>query len=438
MKKKKSRLILVIVSFAFFLTFFSKVEAISDNLLQTEQTQYQLGETINISLNREELSCAAMDATLYYDASRLDYIAGPENVNVLENEIKFTWFDENGGQGKSNVSDITFEFSAKKEGKAVISLVGNFYDSTLKELVVPSQEVSLQIGEQQNNQLQEVITEEEGQEQSSEEKGNAKLASLRISEEGLSPYFSPDEKNYIFVTDQNITSLGITAIPQNKKASVHVQGNSNFKMGENIITIEVIAEDKTQKEEYSIQVIRSTDLAKANVNLETLAIESSMLYPSYDNQVNQYTAEVSNTTQNLNLLAIPENAKAVVTVEGKDNLKIGDNLVTIHILGEDGITDRTVLIKVHRRTEEEEASYEEEKQVEAKRLEAILEGEEEKREEEQEKKQDTTWIPFFLILILVIFLTAGVILWDKIKYKEKAGNPKEKDKKKNEREEKKK
>lgn len=433
MKSKKSYVI-----FLFFLLFFlglmnvKPVEGITNSLLQTDQEQYQIGETINLTLKLDSLKCAAMEGSFYYDASQLEYIAGPENVNVLENEIKFTWYDEEGGVSPSNHADITLEFMAKKEGKASIALNGNFYDGVLKEVVVPTQSIVIEIGEEKNNERQEVITEEEGTKQNSQEQSNAKLLSLRISEEGLSPYFSPEEKNYMFVTEKEITSLDITAIPQNPEATVHVQGNQNFVLGRNVITIEVLSQDKTQKEEYTIEVIRTNHLEKANANLETLAIEGTILYPSYDNQINQYTAEVANSIQNLNLLAIPENSKTQVTIKGKDDLKVGDNIVSIFLLAEDGITDREVIIKVHRRSEEEQISYEENQKIEAQRLETIL------REEEQEKSEETLengeegkmWVPFVAILLFAIILLVSLILWDKAKRKKRTQKEKEREEKK--------
>ena len=59
---------------------------------------------------------------------------------------------------------------------------------------------------------------------------------------------------------------------------------------------------------------------KESTNLETLAIENEILYPAFDNNINDYDIEISNNVSNLNILAIPEDENASVLINGNENL----------------------------------------------------------------------------------------------------------------------
>lgn len=94
----------------------------------------------------------------------------------------------------------------------------------------------------------------------------------------------------------------------------------------------------------------------ANTNLETLAIENVLLYPAFSNSVTNYDAEVSNSTTELNILAIPEDEEAFADIVRDDVLIEGDNIITINVTAADGVTKKTFVINVYRRSKEEEES----------------------------------------------------------------------------------
>ena len=122
---------------------------------------------------------------------------------------------------------------------------------------------------------------------------------------------------------------------------------------------DVVAEEPGTINEYS------------DTNLETLAIENTLLYPVFDNDVTEYEAEVSNSTTSLNILAIPENENASVEIVWDNDLKEGDNLITINVTAKDGVTKKVYQINVYKRNQEEEIIYEQEQEENQKKLEEI-------------------------------------------------------------------
>lgn len=131
----------------------------------------------------------------------------------------------------------------------------------------------------------------------------------------------------------------------------------------------MISEDKTQNREYTIKVTKTMDFQKSNTNLEVLAIEGSMLDPSFDNHTTEYKTEIQAKTDSVNIFAVPENEKASVQIIGNDYIKEGNNIVIVNVTAQDGITKREYKINVYKRNNEEEIKHEEEQKNQEEKLE---------------------------------------------------------------------
>ena len=205
-------------------------------------------------------------------------------------------------------------------------------------------------------------------------------------------------------------------------------GNTGLKEGFNLIRIEVISEDQTQNNSYTIQVTKTANMELANTNLEILAIENVLLNPPFDNTETNYNAEVSNATEEINLLAVPENEQASVEVTGKDDLKEGNNLVTVLVTAPNGFSKKKYQVEVNRRNLEEEARYQQEQVEQKEQLEEAYKIKElssdmdkiqEQATTEQSKKYQNI-IVWIALVIIVAFVIVGV-LWRKM-YKKGNGH----------------
>jgi len=201
-----------------------------------------------------------------------------------------------------------------------------------------------------------------------EEIENTNLKILRLEREGLSPSFNPNEKEYYLVVDSSVNNLNITAEPENTTSTVTITGNTNLKLGKNIITIKVETGDKQQSSEYKIYVTKTDDFEAANANLENLAVKEGTLSPEFDTNTTKYNVEVSDEINKVEILAIPQSPKATVNILGDNiELKTGENKIQIEVTAEDGITTKKYEINVYKRSGEEQAKVEEQ-QVIAKRI----------------------------------------------------------------------
>lgn len=288
------------------------------------------------------------------------------------------------------------------------------------------QAVQTEQGEENSNEAKENNAEATANEADS---SNAFLDSLHLNKEGISPDFQKEVTEYYLVVDENTEAIEIIAIPENRNATVEIQGNNSLQKGENTIEILVTSENKNSQRKYRVHVTKINNLDEANANLETLAVENDTLIPEFQEAQTQYTVSVSNTTEKLNLLAIPSNSEAKVRIIGNENLKEGNNNIEIEVVAPNGKTSKVYVINAYKRTATEEASYQEQLQNEivkanevshkhnlanevnpTKTIETKLE-EEEQGEEEKTKNNEKNLAETLISVVGIIlaFIVAGIV-----------------------------
>lgn len=393
---------------------------LNNNIIHAEQNiplivdkqNIKLDEELKLKINLNNIGIATFTIEIYFDNTKLEYINGPENSNYSNNRIIYTWTSEN-GKNSNNIETGDFILKGKQEGNANIVVIGEFYDEGGNSLDIKNSNLEITIGT-----IKQETLEVQDEDETNTSSDNANLKIMRLNREGISPEFSSQVEEYYFVTEENISSFNITAIPENKNSTVTITGNENLKQGKNTISIKVESEDKSQTKEYKIYVTKTNNLEKANANLETLAIRQGSLIPEFDNNVTKYNIEIENSISKLDILAIPQREASTVKIIGNEEMKIGDNKIEIIVLAEDKLTEKKYEINVHRRNEQEEIENEEEKKVQVEKLTAILEQEEEENKIiEENKNKENNYIKSIMIIILfvAVAIIIGVIIYRKRK-----------------------
>lgn len=85
-----------------------------------------------------------------------------------------------------------------------------------------------------------------------------------------------------------------------------------------------------------------------NAYLSSLEVEGAVLSPEFDKNVFSYTASISSLDVTANILAVKEDSAATVAISGNTDLLFGDNVITVKVTAEDGITTNTYTITVNR------------------------------------------------------------------------------------------
>lgn len=368
MLKRGLRIILIFIIACFYLINIAYGNNKATITVTSNQNRVEKGEEIEITIKIEEAKTSAYDFSLYFDNAKWDYVSHMENTNVLGNRVLFVWFDEKGGEGAKQGDLVTFKFRAKEEGLTTFQIDGEFYDQNGKIIETNFEEKQVRIGKKESN-----LFKEEKEEGNNTKQSNANLQALRLNREGITPNFSPDIYEYYLTVPTSIQDIEVLAISENPNATIQIAGNTNLQNGLNTIRVQVISLDKTQSNTYTIQVTKTDHMELANTNLEILAIENVLLVPPFNSNQTNYQAQIANEQDTLNVLAIPENEQAVVTITGKDNLKEGDNLLEIVVTAPNGFSKKKFQVKVYRRNEEEEKNYQEERQWQKEALEEAYE-----------------------------------------------------------------
>lgn len=364
-----------------------------------DKEEMEKEEEVPIKIEINEVEVAAFTLEIYFDETKLEYRKGPENSNYANHRVLFTWLSDD-GKNQQMIQTEEFVFKAVQDGLASFVVLGEFYNEDGQKVEVDHGNLQLKIGKQE---AEVTIVEEEETENVAV--NNAMLKVLRLDHEGISPDFRKDVKEYYFIANDAINNLEVTAIPENKNATVRVVGNKNLKMGKNTIEIHVLSEDKTQEEVYRIYVTKTKDIRLANANLENLAVRQAFLNPEFSADETNYKIEVDNQVEKIDILAIPQSEKAEVTITGNEKMEIGNNVIQINVVAEDKMTNKKYEMIVHRRSQQEQEQYEEETKVQAERLSTILE--EQKQEEIKEEKPEAKTN---MVLVVSVVILAGIIV----------------------------
>lgn len=115
---------------------------------------------------------------------------------------------------------------------------------------------------------------------------DASLSILEVSPGELSPSFSSDITSYTMTVGTSVNSLSINAGAADDSANISIANNSDFVMGENTVTVTVVAPDGQTTRDYTIVVSKVEGGPEVDVNeqtstdgeSETAAIEGVQLY----------------------------------------------------------------------------------------------------------------------------------------------------------------
>lgn len=431
--KRKKTILFITVFILMIYSFIPEFAIEKANIyLTTNKDNFEKNEEIKLTVGIEDNRVAAYNFEIYFDTNKIDFVSSSEETtNLKDGKIISVWYDESGGKNGKEKDLENYVFKAKENGIVNFIIEGEFYNSSGQLIKTNFEQKKVTIGNEENIKtefqeksiLQREIEQEEG---NSDVKSNANLQLMRISEEGLTPSFDKNIYEYYLTVSKDISNLEVACVTENPKATVEISGNDNLKEGLNVIEVMVTSEDKKQSKLYKIEVTKTDDLEFANANLQTLALENVFLNTEFDNNIINYTAEVSNNINDIKVLAIPENEKASVILSGGNNLKEGENLIEVTVTAANGFTKKRFKIKVHKRNSIEEAEYKEEqsnlqeKLEEAYKIEKTSSNINQKNifdNEEIEEKRNSVEVGTYIILIMGVLV--GTIIYIRLKKNKK-------------------
>ena len=165
-----------------------------------------------------------------------------------------------------------------------------------------------------------------------EKSSNNFLKALSVAEGEFTENFDKETLEYHVEVESNVNNLNIIYEREVETSKVQIIDNRNFKAGENVVQIKVIAENGEQRI-YKIIVNRKKS---ENNYLLSLSTNYGTLQPEFNKEVTDYTVEVDNEIETINVSATREDLLSTISGTGKYALKIGENSITISVTSENG------------------------------------------------------------------------------------------------------
>ncbi len=201
----------------------------------------------------------------------------------------------------------------------------------------------------------------------------SKSTEARLSNFGIKPNdfsgFKRDKTEYSTEVPNNVTKVNVYATALDKNAKVSGAGDVQLKEGKNTVKVTVTAEAGNTKV-YTLTIKRRTaaEDATATTNddttttnteattsdafgLESLDIKDVKLKPSFKTEIYKYEIDLDKDLSQLDISTIPTDDDTTVEIAGNEDLKDGENLITIVVANKKTKETATYQITVNKNVE---------------------------------------------------------------------------------------
>lgn len=238
-----------------------------------------------------------------------------------------------------NTDDTTIDIGATKEDeKATVSGTGSKtlnYGRNEFEVVVRAENGNTAV-------YKIIITRNDNRSK------NNYLSSLSVSTGNIN--FNKNTTVYSLVVDNNVSKIKFTGKAEDSKSTVNGLGDKDLTVYSNTFRIVVVAENGSERV-YTINVIRKDENGKlGNISsdsyLKSIEIEDYQI--EFDKDKLDYAITVESNVTSVSIKAMASSNKATVQINNVSSLEIGNNVVTIKVVAEDG-SSREYKINIFRK-----------------------------------------------------------------------------------------
>ncbi len=187
---------------------------------------------------------------------------------------------------------------------------------------------------------------------------NADLINLGITPHDFTG-FTPTTTWYEVEVPENTKTIEVYAKAQVAKAKITGTGKKDLQKGKNNLEV-VVTAPSGNKKTYTICVTRGEKTEQggntsANEGLSELKINNLNITPEFETNVYEYTVKYIGEESKLNIETKTTKEDYVVEITGNENLKEGENIVTILVSKSNGDNIATYQITINKKLIDEEA-----------------------------------------------------------------------------------
>lgn len=180
------------------------------------------------------------------------------------------------------------------------------------------------------------------------ENNNVKSDDTSLKSLQVNDYFIEISENMTYETIDD--KVNIVAIPNDNNATINYEGTINLVVGDNIINIVVIAENGDELE-YKLNIIRNEEVDELsnNTNIVIKVDAEEIDFDSYISDV----INITNGVDSLNITYELEDENSSVEIIGNEDLKVGENEITIKVTAENGeVQEYKIIVDKNSKTED--------------------------------------------------------------------------------------
>lgn len=188
----------------------------------------------------------------------------------------------------------------------------------------------------------DLLEQQEQDAQNAGKSSNNYLIELTVKGYELTPTFDKQTVNYSIEEEIDENSLEINAVADDERATVSGTGNVSLQTGENNLRIEVEAENGV-KRTYFIKCnkkIEDEELTLSAITLLAVSTDGStqeiFLNKEISDDVFEYSCDVYSDVNKIQIETTSEKSDANITITGNENLKEGQNTITIALKDDSG------------------------------------------------------------------------------------------------------
>lgn len=153
------------------------------------------------------------------------------------------------------------------------------------------------------------------------------LTSLIVDKGTLSPVFNKDTKLYTVDLDESEENITISATGNN---SITGTGLHSLEVGANVFEI-ISTDDNGSENKYRVVVNRGS---VQSPYLNYLQVDNYDMNEEFNKENLDYTMNIYNDITSLDVIAVPEDKNATVTITGNTNMVFGENTISIVVTDE--------------------------------------------------------------------------------------------------------
>ena len=169
------------------------------------------------------------------------------------------------------------------------------------------------------------------QEEIIDKSSNNYLKNLSVENYSITPEFDKQTINYEIDKEIKEDYIELKAETDDEKSSVSGVGKILLNSGENVLPIEVTAENGMVRTYY----IKVTKQVMSDIRLKSLVLKNGEdtidLIPEFDKETFEYSCNIKNYVENINIIANTDKEDEKIEIIGNENLHEGLNEILINV-----------------------------------------------------------------------------------------------------------